>query len=124
MLFNNVTLIGNLGADIQLKQTSAGQTYGYVNIAQTRTYESRAGETVQETSWFRLKAWGKVAERMQRETAKGSRLLVEGKLASRTYEKDGQTREIVEVVVQGFQRLERPAAKPAEAAAAAEVVLN
>ena len=106
MLSNNVTLIGNLGSDIELRQLKSGQTVGNVNIAVTRTYTSKAGDTTKETSWFRLVVWAQQAERMAERLRKGDKVLVEGRLQSRSYEaKDGSKREIVEINVSSYQQI-------------------
>jgi len=119
MLSNSVTLIGNLGSDIQMRKTGAGQPYGNVNIAITRRYTARNGDTVKDTQWFRLVAWGRTAQRMEAELGTGDKILVEGRLNTRSYEsKDGQQREIVEVNVAGFQKLQRPTANSTTSATA------
>lgn len=108
MLSNNVTLIGNLGSDIELRQTPAGQTYCKVNIAVTRVYTDRKKDVVKDTQWFRLIAWAKQAERMAAELSKGARVLIEGSLSTSSYTtKDGQKREVVEINVASFQKIAR-----------------
>ena len=119
MLSNNVTLIGNLGSDINLRQTAAGQTVGSVNLAVSRTYTPKNGEAVKETNWFRLTAWAQTAERMAKQAGRGTRLLVEGRLKSGSYEgKDGIKRDTVEVVVTSFTLLDRRTAEASAAPAA------
>ena len=107
MVYNTTTLIGNLGSDIEVRTIPSGQKVVNVNLAQNRTYVDRNGDTHKDTSWFRLKAWGKQAERMADLLGKGSRVLVEGRLESRTYDKDGVTREVVEVNVLNFELIGR-----------------
>lgn len=107
MVYNATTLIGNLGSDIEVRTLPSGQKVTHVSLAQNRTYVDRNGDTHKDTSWFRLKAWGKQAERMADLLGKGSRVLVEGRLESRSYDKDGATREIVEVVVLNFELIGR-----------------
>ncbi len=111
MLSNSVTLIGNLGDDMQIRETTGGQTLGTVNIAINNTYTDRRGDTVKDTQWFRLVAWGKVAERMAKTLSKGDKVLIEGRLSANTYEtKDGDKRTSVEVNVATSRKLDRPAA--------------
>ena len=107
MVFNTTTLIGNLGSDIELRTTPAGSKVCNVNLAQNRTYVDRNGDTHEDTSWFRLVAWGKTAERMAERLGRGSRVLVEGRLQARVFERDGQRHERVEVNVLSFQTLAR-----------------
>ena len=108
MLSNSVTLTGNLGSDIELRQLPSGQTVGNVSIAVTRNYTSKAGETIQDTNWFRLVVWGQQADRMSREVGKGSRVIVEGRLTSRSYEnKEGQRKDVTEIIVGAFRELAR-----------------
>jgi single-strand DNA-binding protein len=62
----------------------------------------------EQTSFFRVKAWGKTAEFVANYLSKGRLVSVDGRLEQRTYEKDGQKREIVEVVAERVQGLDRP----------------
>ena len=110
MLSNNVTLIGNLGSDIEVRQTPAGQNYCKVDIAVTRVYTDRNKDVVKDTQWFRLIAWARQAERMAADLSKGAKVLIEGSLSSSSYTtKDGQKREVVEINVASFQKVARKA---------------
>lgn len=110
MLRNSVTLIGNLGSDVELRTVGAEQTVARVSLASNRTYTNRAGDRVKDTHWFRLVAWGTQAERMAERLGRGAKVLVEGRLTTNSYERDGQRRETVEVVVTSFEQLARPSA--------------
>lgn len=111
---NRVQLMGNLGRDIELKQTETGKKMARVSIATSETYQNAKGEKVTETQWHTVVAWGKTAELMASLLHKGSEVLVEGKLVNRSYvDKDGQKKYITEVSAEEFVAIGRKAAEAA-----------
>ena len=101
-LRNHVLLIGNLGADVELKKFETGNHVARVNLATSESYKKN-DEWVKETQWHRLVAWGKNAERLAAVAKKGSELAIQGKLKYGSYEdKNGQTREYAEIVINEF----------------------
>ena len=108
MISNNITLIGNLGSDITVKEFANDKRVGRVNLAYSSYFTNKQGEKEERTDWFTLKVWNKTCARMVAQTGKGSRVLIEGKLATNSYEnKDGQQVNTVEVIVGNFQKIER-----------------
>ncbi len=100
---NSVQLLGHLGKDVELTEFDSGSTKVKFSIATSDYYKNSKGEKVQETQWHNIVAWGKLGENMQKYLAKGSEVLVKGKLTSRTYnDKEGNTRSITEVVASDF----------------------
>ncbi|MFC2131653.1 single-stranded DNA-binding protein [Bacteroidota bacterium] len=96
---NRVTLIGNLGADPELRTTTSGSKVASINIATSESYKDKSGETVEQTEWHRVVLWNWLADIADKYTKKGSKVYVEGKLKTRNYEdKDGVTRYITEIV--------------------------
>lgn len=85
---NSVRLIGNLGADVEVKYTQGGVAVGTTRIATTRRY-TKDGERKEETSWHRLKFFGKLAEIAGEHLRKGSKIAIEGSIRYGEYEKDG-----------------------------------
>jgi single-strand DNA-binding protein len=75
------------------------------SLATTESYQDREGKTVEKTEWHRLVAWRGLAEIIERYVKKGDRLYIEGKLATRSYEKEGQTHYTTEIVVQNMVML-------------------
>lgn len=96
---NKVILVGNLGADIELRYTPGGTAVGNVRIATTETWTDRnSGERREQTEWHRVVLWGKQAETLQEYLTKGRQIFVEGRLQTRSWEdRDGNKRYTTEV---------------------------
>src|SRR6476469_1922809 len=96
---NKVMLIGNLGKDPEMKYTPSGTPVTTFSVAVSRTWRTPEGENREETEWFRVVAWQKLAETCNEYLRKGMRVYIEGRLQTREYQaQDGQTRQAVEVV--------------------------
>lgn len=99
-LRNSVRLVGNLGADPEVKEIAGGRKVANFTLATNETFKKANGDKVEETQWHNLVAWGKTAEILQKYVQKGQEVSVEGKLTNRTWEdKDGNKRYITEIVV-------------------------
>ena len=98
---NKVILTGRFGADVDTRYTQSGTAVANVNLATT---EYAKGE--KKTEWHRLVMFGKTAELAAEYTGKGSQVGVEGRLQTRKWEKDGQTRYTTEVVVDRIEFLD------------------
>jgi single-strand DNA-binding protein len=85
---NRVTLLGNLGADPELRHTQGGNAVLNIRLATTETW-LKDGEKQERTDWHNVVVWGKRAEALGRILGKGSQILVEGGLRTSSYEKDG-----------------------------------
>ena len=92
-----VTLVGTLGGDPELRFTTGGKAVANFNMAVSRRYQVN-NEWQEETSWFRVSCWQTLAENVAASLAKGSRVVVAGRLETREYEKDGVKRTATEVV--------------------------
>src|ERR1035438_924232 len=95
---NQVTLMGNLTRDPELRQTPNGQNVVSFSLALNRSYKDQAGEWQEATDYVDVVAWGPLAERVSQYLNRGSRSLVQGRLQSRNWEQDGQKRSKVEVL--------------------------
>jgi single-strand DNA-binding protein len=96
---NKVLLIGNLGKDPEMKYTPQGKPVATFSLAVSRSWKGNDGELRDETEWFRIVAWDKLAETCNEYLRKGSKVYIEGRLQTRKWEgQDGQPRETVEVV--------------------------
>lgn len=95
---NQVTLMGNLTRDPELRQTPNGQSVANFSIALNRSYKDVAGEWQEATDYIDIVAWAKLAEQISERLHSGSRVLVDGRLQSRSWEQDGQKRNKVEVL--------------------------
>lgn len=89
-LKNSIQLIGNLGQDPEIKETTNGKKYAKFSLATSETYKNQAGEKVTDTQWHNIIFWGKTAEIVEKYLSKGSQCAVEGKLVHNAYDdKDG-----------------------------------
>lgn len=104
---NRVTLIGRLGRDPEQRFTQAGTAVANFSIAVSEQWKDKqTGERQEKTEWVRICAFGRLAEIMAEYLHKGSLVYIEGKLQTRSWEQDGQTRYMTEVVAQQMQMLD------------------
>ena len=90
---NEIRIIGNLGADPEMRFTPSGKPVTNFNVATNRTYRGRDGEQMKETEWFTVVAWDRQAESCNQFLNKGASVYVDGRLQLRSWEgADGQTR--------------------------------
>jgi len=107
---NKIMLIGNLGSDPEMRYTPNGKAVTSFRMATSRRYTTPAGESREETDWFRVSVWGKQAESCNQFISKGKRVYVEGRLHSRNWEgQDGQMRTSLEVSANRVIFLDRAA---------------
>jgi len=99
-MLNKVTLIGNLGADPEIRHTQEGTTVATINLATSRRWkDKKTGEKRDETEWHRVILWGKVAEIAGEYLKKGGKAYIEGRLQTRKWtDKEGVERYTTEVV--------------------------
>ncbi|HIL09593.1 MAG TPA: single-stranded DNA-binding protein [Candidatus Latescibacteria bacterium] len=105
---NKVILIGNLGADPEVRYTPDGAPVANFNLATSESWNDRtSGEKQERTEWHRLVVWRKLAEIVGQYLKKGSKIYIEGKLQTRSWEdQSGQKRYTTEVVVNELQMLD------------------
>ena len=77
---NKVMLIGNVGADPEMRSTPGGMRIAKVSLATSRTFNDRSGQQQEKTEWHRLTFWDKLADVVERYVKKGDRLYVEGRI--------------------------------------------
>lgn len=113
---NRVTLIGNVGADPEVRQTAGGVSVANFRMATSESWKDGAtGERKTATEWHTLSAWGPVADVIARFVKKGSTLYVEGSLHTRKWQdKDGVDRWTTEVKAISVQLLDKRPAEPAQ----------
>lgn len=95
---NQVTLMGNLTRDPELRQTPTGQNVTSFSLALNRSYKDQSGAWQEATDYIDITSWGPLAERVAQYLSKGRRCLVQGRLQSRSWEQDGVKRNKVEVL--------------------------
>ena len=103
-----IIVIGNLGRDPEMRYTPSGQSVTSFSIASNRRYTT-GGEQRDETDWFNVSAWGRLADTCNQYLTKGQQVYVEGRLHLRSYQdRDGQTRWVNEITLTDMHLLARP----------------
>ena len=109
MALCKVMIIGNLGADPEMRYTPNGRPVTQFNVAVNQsTKNQQTGEWVEATDWFRVSVWGDRAERAAENLRKGNRVFVEGRFKTREFEgRDGQKRTSLEITADSLVNLEK-----------------
>ena len=103
---NKVILVGNLGANPEMRFTQGGQAVANLRIATTERWTDKNGQKQEATEWHRVVVWGKQAEIMGQYLTKGRQVYIEGKIRTRQWQdQQGQKRYSTEVVAQNIQML-------------------
>jgi single-strand DNA-binding protein len=95
---NQVILMGNLTRDPELRTTPGGQNVCSFSLAINRSWQDQGGQVQEAVDYFDVTAWGKLGELVNQYLSKGRKCLVQGRLTQRSWEKDGQKHNKVEVV--------------------------
>jgi single-strand DNA-binding protein len=95
---NKAMLIGNLGADPELKYMPSAKAVCNLRIATTETWKDKSGQKQEKTEWHRVTAWGTTAENCAKYLSKGKPVYIEGRIETRQYEKNGEKRYATEIV--------------------------
>ena len=97
---NKVQLIGHVGQEPEIKTFDGGKKVANITLATNDNYTNANGEKVEDTQWHKVKAWGKLADIIEKYVTKGKEICVEGKLTYSDYlDKNGEKRYITEIVV-------------------------
>ena len=90
---NKVILVGNLGADPEVRHLESGSKVANISIATSDSYTNKNGERVEQTEWHKVELWDRLAELCEQYLSKGRTVYIEGKIRTNTYQdKDGITR--------------------------------
>jgi single-strand DNA-binding protein len=96
---NKVILVGNLGADPELKQTPGNHPYCHLRLATSQVFKDKEGKRQEKTDWHRVTVWGETALHCARFLARGRAVYVEGRLEHRQWQdREGQKRYGTDVV--------------------------
>jgi len=105
-MINKAILIGNLGADPEVRYTQSGTAVASFNVATTERWKGQDGQMQEQTEWHRIVAWAKLAEICGEYLHKGSRVYIEGKIQTRKWQdKDGADRYTTEIVARDMKML-------------------
>lgn len=113
---NKVILLGNLGADPDVRTLENGTKVCSFRLATSESYKDRnTGETITRTEWHNIVMWRGLADVAERFLSKGKQIYVEGKLQTRNYQdKEGQQRYVTEVVANEMTMLGGSPTGPSE----------
>jgi single-strand DNA-binding protein len=106
-MYQQITLIGNLGSDPEMRYTPSGVPVATFSLAVNRRWTGQDGQKQEKTTWFRITSWRKQAEIVSQYLTKGSKVLIVGEIeeARPWTDKDGNTRVSLEVTAQNVQFL-------------------
>ena len=103
---NKAIVIGNLGRDPEIRYTQQGTAVVNLAVATNEQWTDKtSGERQEKTEWHRIVIFGRMAENCEKYLSKGSQVYVEGRLQTRSYEKEGQTHYSTEIVANTVQFL-------------------
>lgn len=110
---NKIIVIGNVGSDPEMRYTPTGSPVTSFRLATSRTFTGPDGERKQETEWFQVVTWNRLAENCNQYLTKGRRVYVEGRLRSHVWEApDGQRRFRNDIIANAVIFLDRQNAAP------------
>lgn len=115
MSLNNVSIMGNLTKDPEIKQVPSGKSVCSLSIANNRVF-TKNGEKVEEVSYFDVDVWGITAENCSKYLTKGNGIIVEGRLRQDRWQKDGKTQSRVKITASAVHFLPKRKKQPAEPA--------
>ena len=102
-MVNKVILVGNLGDEPVIRYTGDGKAIANLRVATSESWTDKStGQKVEKTEWHRVSVFDKLAEICQKYLHKGSKVFLEGKLQTRSWDKDGVQQYTTEVVLSGW----------------------
>jgi single-strand DNA-binding protein len=105
-MINKVILVGNLGADPEVRYTQSGTAIANFRVATTETWKKPDGSKEEKTEWHRVVAWNRLGEICGEFLSKGSRVYIEGKIETRKWQdKEGKDRYTTEIVAREMKML-------------------
>jgi single-strand DNA-binding protein len=111
MNLNKVIILGRVTANPTLRSTPGGQSVASLSIATNRVWTDKSGKKQEDATFHNVVLWGRQAEIASQYVVKGSTLLVEGRLQTRTWQdKDGNKRQTTEIICEHLQLGPKPAA--------------
>ena len=106
-MINKAIIVGNLGADVELRHTKSGTPVASFRVATTERWKGQDGQMQEQTEWHSCNAWGKLAEICGKYLQKGSKVYVEGSINTRKWQdKTGSDRYSTEIKVREMKMLD------------------
>ncbi|GAA4447523.1 hypothetical protein GCM10023091_42570 [Ravibacter arvi] len=119
---NKVILIGNLGADPEVRHLPSGSMVANFNIATSESYTNKNGERIEQTEWHRIELWDRLAQIAEQHLKKGNQVYIEGRLRTENWtDKDGNPRSRVAIRGDSMTLLGKPNSPQADPPSAARV---
>lgn len=116
-MYQNLVLVGRVGQTPELRMTGSGQSVAHFSVAVNRVYTDQEGARGEQTTWFRVTTWGKLAETCAQYLTKGRLVLVEGTVNASAYvDQGGKARASLEVTASAVRFLGPSNGEKAEAA--------
>jgi single-strand DNA-binding protein len=110
---NKAIIVGNLGADPEVRTTQSGTQVATFSVATSETYNDSSGQRQERTEWHRVVAFGRLGEICGQYLHKGKQVYIEGRIQTRKWQdKDGQDRWTTEIVAREMQMLGRAGDAP------------
>jgi len=115
---NKAIIIGSVGKDPEVRATASGDCIVNLSVATSESWKDKQGNKQESTEWHRVSAFGKLAEIIRDYVVKGSKVYIEGKIKTRSYDKDGVKVYVTEIVANELQMLDSRGQAPQQAAQA------
>jgi single-strand DNA-binding protein len=109
---NKVILVGNLGADPEMRYTADGTAVCKFSLATSRKFTGKDGQKQEKTEWHRIVVWRKLAEICGQYLSKGKQVVIEGRIEYGSYEKDGVKHYTTDIVAENMTMLGGPGPGP------------
>ena len=107
-MINKAIIVGNLGADPEVRYTQSGTQVASFNVATTERWRDQSGEQKESTEWHRIVAWKRLAEICGEYLHKGSKVYIEGKIQTRKWQdQNGNDRYTTEIIAREMKMLDR-----------------
>ena len=107
-MINKVILLGNVGADPEVRALEGGKKVARIRVATTERYTDQQGNKQELTEWHSVTLWGGLADVADNYLHKGSQVYIEGKIRTREYEHNGEKRYATEIMANDMKLLGRP----------------
>lgn len=107
-MINKVILLGNVGAEPEVRALDGGKKVARLRVATTERYTDQQGNKQEQTEWHNVTLWGGLADVADKYVHKGSQVYLEGKIRTREYEQNGEKRYATEIIATDMKLLGRP----------------
>lgn len=107
-MINKVILLGNVGADPEVRALDGVKKVARIRVATTERYTDQKGNKQEQTEWHSVTLWGGLADVVDKYVHKGSQVYIEGKIRTREYEAKGEKRYATEIIANDMKLLGRP----------------